>query len=150
MNELTINQDSRSKMPLYEQIYDLIKSDIQNGRLRYGEKLPSTRALAKHLEVSRSTVELAYEQLLSVGYIESAPYRGFFVAQIDELYQLKKEEKKPERKRKKKIICLLRCQVASSKELQSPELWQITRVSCFAMHRLVIWTQPQPLRLWGY
>ena len=48
----------------------------------------------KHLEVSRSTVELAYEQLLSEGYIESAPYRGFFVAQIDELYQLKKEEKK--------------------------------------------------------
>ena len=94
MNELTINLDSRSKKPLYEQIYDYIKSDIQNGRIPYGEKLPSTRALAKHLEVSRSTVELAYEQLLSEGYIESAPYRGFFVAQIDELYQLKKEEKK--------------------------------------------------------
>ena len=102
MNELTINLNSRSKKPLYEQIYDHIKSDIQNGRLRYGEKLPSTRALSKHLEVSRSTVELAYEQLLSEGYIESAPYRGFFVAQIDELYQLKKEEKKPERKREKK------------------------------------------------
>ena len=64
MNELTINLDSRSKKPLYEQIYDYIKSDIQNGRIPYGEKLPSTRALAKHLEVSRSTVELAYEQLL--------------------------------------------------------------------------------------
>ena len=58
-----------------------------------GRNSPSTRALSKHLEVSRSTVELAYEQLLSEGYIESAPYRGFFVAQIDELYQLKKEEK---------------------------------------------------------
>ena len=104
MNELTINLNSRSKKPLYEQIYDHIKSDIQNGRLRYGEKLPSTRALSKHLEVSRSTVELAYEQLLSEGYIESAPYRGFFVAQIDELYQLKKEEKKPEPKREKKRI----------------------------------------------
>ena len=43
MNELTINLNSRSKKPLYEQIYDHIKSDIQNGRLRYGEKLPSTR-----------------------------------------------------------------------------------------------------------
>jgi len=50
MNELTINLDSRSKKPLYEQIYDYIKSDIQNGRIPYGEKLPSTRALAKHLE----------------------------------------------------------------------------------------------------
>ena len=102
MNELTINLNSRSKKPLYEQIYDYIKSDIQNGRIPYGEKLPSTRALSKHLEVSRSTVELAYEQLLSEGYIESAPYRGFFVAQIDELYQLKKGDKIPERKQEKK------------------------------------------------
>ena len=88
MNELTINLDSRSKKPLYEQIYDYIKSDIQNGRIPYGEKLPSTRALAKHLEVSRSTIELAYEQLLSEGYLESEPCRGYFVAQIEELYQL--------------------------------------------------------------
>ena len=48
MNELTINLDSRSKKPLYEQIYDYIKSDIQNGRIPYGEKLPSTRALANN------------------------------------------------------------------------------------------------------
>mgnify|MGYP002224146657 CR=1 FL=1 len=67
----------------------------RTGRIPYGEKLPSTRALAKYLEVSRSTVELAYEQLLSEGYIESAPYRGFFVAQIDELYQLKKKKRSP-------------------------------------------------------
>ncbi len=76
----------------------------RTGGFLSGEKLPSTRALAKHLEVSRSTVELAYEQLLSEGYIESAPYRGFFVAQIDELYQLKKEEKKSERKIEKKKV----------------------------------------------
>jgi len=88
MNELTINLDSRSKKPLYEQIYDYIKSDIQNGRIPYGEKLPSTRALAKYLEVSRSTVELAYEQLLSEGYIESKPKRGFFVCQVEELAEL--------------------------------------------------------------
>ena len=92
MNELTINLDSRSKKPLYEQIYDYIKSDIQNGRIPYGEKLPSTRALAKHLEVSRSTVELAYEQLLSVGFIVSARSRCFFVGLFDVLYHVKKEE----------------------------------------------------------
>ena len=77
MNELTINLNSRSKKPLYEQIYDHIKSDIQNGGFRYGGETPVYQALSKHLEVSRSTVELAYEQLLSEGYIESAPYRGF-------------------------------------------------------------------------
>ena len=64
MNEITMNLKSRSKIPLYEQIYQYIKTDIQNGRIAYREKLPSTRALSKHLEVSRSTVELAYEQLL--------------------------------------------------------------------------------------
>ena len=90
MNELTMNLKTHSKNPLYEQIYNYIKSDIQNGKIAYGEKLPSTRALAKHLEISRSTVELAYEQLLSEGYIESEPYRGFFVAQIEELYHLQK------------------------------------------------------------
>ena len=100
MNELTISLDTRSRIPLYEQIYDYIKPDIQSGRIPYGEKLPSTRFLSKHLEVSRSTVELAYEQLLSEGYIESVPYKGFFVAQIDELYHLKKDKPQPQRERK--------------------------------------------------
>lgn len=89
MNELTINLQSKSKVPLYEQIYDYIKKDIQNGRIQSGEKLPSTRALSQHLEVSRSTVELAYEQLLSEGYVEALPYRGYFVSQIEDLYNLK-------------------------------------------------------------
>lgn len=100
MNELTISLDTRSRIPLYEQIYDYIKTDIQSGRIPYGEKLPSTRFLSKHLEVSRSTVELAYEQLLSEGYIESVSYKGFFVAQIDELYHLKKDKPQPQRERK--------------------------------------------------
>ena len=83
MNELTIELKAESKIPLYEQIYVFIKENIQSGRIVYREKLPSTRALAKHLEVSRSTVELAYEQLLSEGFIESEPCRGFFAAQIE-------------------------------------------------------------------
>ena len=94
MNELTINLQSKSNIPLYEQIYSYIKKDIQSGRIQSGEKLPSTRSLSRYLEVSRSTVELAYEQLLSEGYMESEPYRGFFVAQIEELYQLKQSPKR--------------------------------------------------------
>ena len=88
MNELTIDLKTHSKVPLYEQIYEHIKTEIRRGKLSYGEKLPSTRALSRHLEVSRSTIELAYEQLLSEGYLESEPCRGYFVAQIEELYQL--------------------------------------------------------------
>ena len=105
MYELTMNLKSHSKIPLYEQIYDYIKRDIQSGRIGYKEKLPSTRSLSRHLEVSRSTVELAYEQLLSEGYIESEPYRGFFVAQTEELYHLKSEKPKakPSKQEKKKF-----------------------------------------------
>lgn len=87
MNELTINLNSKLNIPLYEQIYQYIKDDICSGRMVYGEKIPSTRALSKYLEVSRSTVDLAYEQLLSEGYIESVPCKGFYVAQLEGLYR---------------------------------------------------------------
>ena len=85
MNELTMELDGTSRTPLYEQIYNYIKGDIQCGKIEARQKLPSTRALASFLQVSRSTVDLAYEQLLSEGYIESAPYRGYFVCEIDAL-----------------------------------------------------------------
>lgn len=88
MNELTINLNPNSKIPLYEQIYQYIKHDIQNGRIQSGEKLPSTRALCKHLEVSRSTVELAYEQLLSEGYVESEACRGYYASAVEGMYRL--------------------------------------------------------------
>lgn len=90
MNELTISLDTGSKIPLYEQIYHYIKNEIQTGQIRSGDRLPSTRALCRCLEVSRSTVELAYEQLMSEGYVESEPYRGFFAADVEDLYQLKR------------------------------------------------------------
>ena len=81
MNELTMELDVQSKTPLYEQIYNYIKRDIQSGKIQSKEKLPSTRSLSVFLQVSRSTVELAYEQLLSEGYIESVPYRGYYVCE---------------------------------------------------------------------
>lgn len=99
MNELTINLKANAKTPMYEQIYSYIKEHIQEERITYGEKLPSTRALAKHLEVSRSTVELAYEQLLSEGYIQAEPCRGFYVAKIEGLYRI--EQGKEEIRREK-------------------------------------------------
>ena len=88
MNELTISLQPKSGKPLYEQIYSYIKEDIQNGRMKSSEKLPSTRSLCKYLEVSRSTVELAYEQLLSEGYVKAVPYKGYYVTDIKGLYQI--------------------------------------------------------------
>ena len=90
MYELTMSLKPKSKTPLYEQIYEFIKEEIQNNVIQSGERLPSTRALSKHLVVSRSTVELAYEQLLSEGYVEAIPCKGYFVAKIEGIYQLQK------------------------------------------------------------
>ena len=90
MNDLAISLDGKSKTPLYEQIYSYIKHEIQTGGIKSGDKLPSTRALCRYLEVSRSTVELAYEQLISEGYVESEACRGFFAADVEGLYQLER------------------------------------------------------------
>ena len=90
MNDLAISLDGTSKTPLYEQIYRYIKHEIQTGGIKSGDKLPSTRALCRYLDVSRSTVELAYEQLISEGYLESEACRGFFAADVEGLYQLER------------------------------------------------------------
>lgn len=98
MNELTIPLEENSGEHLYQQIYNHIKNEIRKGNLPAGWQLPSTRALAAHLSVSRSTVDFAYEQLLSEGYIESVPHKGHFVCEITGLYLAaeSKDEKKAE------------------------------------------------------
>lgn len=93
MNELAIKLDEGSKKHLYEQIYEYVKQEIKEGKLQAGERLPSSRALAEHLQVSRSTVDLAYEQLVSEGYVESRPYRGFFICKMEGISCLQEKEK---------------------------------------------------------
>ena len=73
---------------LYEQIYEFIRDEIREGKLLYGEKLPSARFLADYLQVSRTTVDMAYDQLVSEGYVEAKPRRGYFVSEIEELYAI--------------------------------------------------------------
>ena len=95
MIEIMIHLEADAKTPLYEQIYNYIKKNMEDGKISRGEKLPSTRFMAKYLQISRSTVELAYEQLRSEGYIESVPCKGYFICDIAELYRLERhvEEK---------------------------------------------------------
>jgi len=88
MNELTISLNANATEPMYAQIYNYIKNDIKNEILSCGSKLPSTRALAKHLDISRSTAQMAYDQLMSEGYIDSLPCKGYFVSKMDGLYNL--------------------------------------------------------------
>ena len=73
---LTYNLDHGSKTPLYEQLSNAIKADILSGVIPGGEKLPSKRTLAEHLNISKVTVESAYQQLLAEGYLTAREMVG--------------------------------------------------------------------------
>lgn len=68
--------------PLYQQLYQYIKGEIQTGHLETGEKLPSKRQLAGQLKLSVVTIEGAYSQLVAEGYLESRNRRGYYVMPI--------------------------------------------------------------------
>ena len=80
---LTYPMEERGGLPLYEYLYQRIRADILDGKLITGERLPSKRALAEHLQVSVITVESAYQQLEAEGYVYTQPKRGFFVSPVD-------------------------------------------------------------------
>ncbi len=69
--------DRLSRVPLYRQIYGGLRTAIVERLLRPGQRLPSTRALAAELEVSRIPVLEAFEQLLAEGYCESRVGTGY-------------------------------------------------------------------------
>ncbi|HEU4588365.1 MAG TPA: PLP-dependent aminotransferase family protein [Gemmatimonadales bacterium] len=71
--------DPGSPAPLYRQLYDEVRAAILSGRLAPGTRIPSTRALAEELDLSRNTVALAFGQLHAEGYIEGQARTGTFV-----------------------------------------------------------------------
>jgi GntR family transcriptional regulator len=66
--------------PIYQQIYEQMKSSIMQGALKEGESLPSIRNLAKELQISVITTKRAYEELEREGFIETVPGKGSFVS----------------------------------------------------------------------
>ena len=83
-----VSIDHNGKEPMYAQIYSYIVSEIRQGHLACHEKLPSERALAQDLNISRNTVTMAYAQLESEGYVEAFPKRGYYVSEIDGLLDM--------------------------------------------------------------
>ena len=97
MYDMTIRLRTDSDKCLYQQIYEHIRQEIREGKLLAGERLPSTRSLAEYLQVARSTVDYAYDQLLSEGYIEARPYKGYFVCRLEGIFAMEpREENEPE------------------------------------------------------
>ncbi|WP_436865918.1 PLP-dependent aminotransferase family protein [Bacillus fungorum] len=92
MLELTPNLNAKSKIALYVQLYEYIKKEIKDGTIPAFTKLPAKRKLAIYLQVSKNTVEAAYEQLLAEGYIESASRKGYFVCKIEQMIYVEGSE----------------------------------------------------------
>ena len=68
--------NARDRRPVYRQIADQIRAQIEATRLAAGQKLPPIRNLARDLGVNRDTVALAYELLAEAGMVESSVGRG--------------------------------------------------------------------------
>lgn len=71
--------DRRSRLPLHRQVYGALRGAILDGSLRAGARVPSTRALAADLGISRFPVLTAYEQLSHEGYLEGRVGSGTYV-----------------------------------------------------------------------
>ena len=69
--ELLLRLDRSSGQPLRSQLEAGLREAIRRGRLQGGERLPSSRVLARELDVSRGLVQEVYAQLLSEGYLTS-------------------------------------------------------------------------------
>jgi len=76
----TCTLDPKSRVTLTDQLYGALRGEIEQGKLRTGEKMSSKRQLAAHLHVSTATVEAAYGRLASEGYCESRPRSGMYVS----------------------------------------------------------------------
>ena len=72
--------DSKSGVPIYDQIATQIKEQILDGSLPEGEALPSIRSLAKDLRISVITTKRAYEELEQEVFIDTMPGKGSYVA----------------------------------------------------------------------
>lgn len=75
--------DYSKNTPLYVQLYEYIKHEIQIGTIEPQAKLPSKRKLASCLGISQNTIQSAYDQLCAEGYLESKPRVGIFVARLE-------------------------------------------------------------------
>ena len=82
MISLTPILSEGTSTPLYTQLFRYIRDAIVNQDIQPGDKLPSLRTLSRSLNISVTTVELAYNQLLGEGYINSRARSGYYVSTV--------------------------------------------------------------------
>ena len=76
-----IHLNSRDPRPIYEQIMDNLRRLIISGGVAPGDRLPSVRELAAQLAINPNTIQRAYRELESQGYLVTLPGKGAFVVE---------------------------------------------------------------------
>ncbi len=99
---LALKSEGRS---LQIAICEALRSSMQDGRLRPGARLPSSRDLARQLRVARGTVVLAYEQLAAEGYLRGARGAGTMVVEsLPERWFMPSRSRPPTTKAARSIV----------------------------------------------
>ena len=78
----------RDAKPIYEQIKDGLRKLVVSNALDAGEKLPSVRELASQLAINPNTIQRAYRELESEGYIYTIVGKGTFVAESIKIFRM--------------------------------------------------------------
>ncbi|OXS79203.1 GntR family transcriptional regulator [Domibacillus enclensis] len=94
--------DSRSRVPIYEQLMKKLQELIIRDVMKEDEQLPSVRALAQQLTINPNTIQKAYRELEREGYIYSIPGKGSFVSPVKN--KIDKERMEMLRKELERIV----------------------------------------------
>ena len=111
-----ISLNYRDSRPIYEQIKDGLRKLIVTGALAVDDKLPSVRALATQLSINPNTIQRAYNELESEGYIYSVPGKGSFAAGNAGADEARRKELKD---KVRELVAELRYLGVSQEELQA-------------------------------
>lgn len=119
--------ERQSSLPIYQQLVNAIVNAIEEQMIKKGDALPSINQVSSQFEISRSTVEKAFNQLRKMSYVGSAPGKGYFVMKTP-------EEKNP------KVLILLNNQSNYNKFIYDSfvrSLTPETQVDCFVYNNNV-------------
>jgi GntR family transcriptional regulator len=115
---LNIIINHSSMVPIYEQIVDVVKTQIRKGELKEGENLPSVRMLAKELKISALTVKKAYDALEEEGFAITIHGKGTYITAVNTELLLEEQKKEIEADLEKAVFKARRCGI-SDEELKN-------------------------------
>lgn len=107
-----------SMVPIYEQIVDVVKTQIRKGELKEDENLPSVRMLAKELKISALTVKKAYDALEEEGFAITMHGKGTYITAANTELLLEEQKKEIEADLEKAVFKARRCGI-SDEELKN-------------------------------